>query len=293
MATTWVTLARTPNERHSAELALVLAASAIEHRRVHGPYGVELQVPEDDYRRALAEIDGYERENERRRPPPAPVEIIGHGWPGVCAYVALLMLVTLCLDQGAFGGDWLAAGRLDAGALTGDGEWWRAVTALTLHADLRHMFGNLAFGSFFGYFAARHMGSGLAWAAILAAGVLGNALNAVLSGPDHLSIGASTAVFAALGLLSAFTWRRTLAEGMSMRARAAPLFAGVALLAWTGVGGENTDVGAHVAGFAVGASIGAALAHADLRTGPRAQLAFGLGAAALVVTAWLAAFAAA
>lgn len=286
MEATWVTLATSRDERASAELALVLESRAIEHRRVRGAHGVELQVPEHEYGRARVEIDGYARENARgaRRAP--PVAIVGHGWPGVAVYAAVLMVVAVLANQSAFGLDWLGAGRLDAGALAG-GEWWRAVTALMLHADLRHLLTNLAFGAFFGYFAARHMGTGVAWAAILAAGALGNVMNAVLSGPEHLSIGASTAVFAALGLLAAFTWRRSLVEGMSLRARVAPLVAGVALLAFTGTGGENTDVGAHLTGFLAGAACGAGLAHVELRTRPGVQLGLGAGAAGLVAAAWL------
>lgn len=288
---TWVTVEQSRDERRSAELALVLEARAIEHRRVRGAFGVEVQVPEHEYRRARAEIAGYERENTGPARGPQSVEPVGRGWPGVAIYAGLLMVVAVCLEQSVLGFDWLLAGRLDAGALTG-GEWWRAVTALTLHADLRHLLSNLVFGSFLGYFAARHMGTGLAWAAIVAAGALGNVLNAALAGPDHLSIGASTAVFAALGLLAAFTWRRSLADGMSIRARVAPLVAGVALLAYTGTAGANTDVGAHLTGFVAGVAAGAALARAHLRTRPATQLAFGAGALALVGAAWLRALAA-
>lgn len=283
---TWITLERTRDERQSAELALVLEARAIEHRRVRGAYGVELQVPEYEYRRAREEISGYEHENAARGKRPAVPELVGRGWPGVAVYTAVLLLAAVGGEQGLFGRDWLAAGGLDAGALLG-GEWWRAVTALTLHADLRHLLSNLVFGGFLGYFAARHMGSGLAWAAIVAAGAVGNVANAVLSGADHRSIGASTAVFAALGLLAAFTWRRSRAEGMTTRARVAPLVAGVALLAYTGTAGENTDIGAHLTGFLAGLVPGALLAHAQLRTRPKTQLGWGAAAVALVLVAWL------
>lgn len=292
MEATWVTLTRTRNERHNAELALVLESRAIVHRRVQGAYGFELQVPEFEYGRARAEIDGYERENENAPARPAPVPTVGRGWPGVCVYAAVLMLVAVCAEQSVLGWHWLDAGGLEAGALLG-GEWWRALTALTLHADLGHLLGNLVFGSFLGYFAARHTGTGVAWAAIVAAGALGNVLNAMLAGPDHRSIGASTAVFAALGLLAAFTWRRTRVAGMPKRARVAPLFAGVALLAYTGAGGQNTDIGAHLTGFVAGIAFGAALARADLHTRPAVQAAFGGGAAGLVALAWIRALAAA
>ena len=65
------------------------------------------------------------------------------------------------------------AGRVEAGALLG-GEWWRAITALTLHIELAHLGGNLAFGAFFGYFVGRYFGTGVGWLAVLLAASVGN-----------------------------------------------------------------------------------------------------------------------
>ncbi len=111
-----------------------------------------------------------------------------------------------------------------------------------------------------GTVTAQLLGQGLAWLAILLAGALGNALAALLRAPDHTAIGASTAVFAALGIVSAYTrQRRWLERHLGLR-RLAPLGAGVLLLAYLGFGGERTDVGAHVMGFAVGLAVGWALA---------------------------------
>ncbi len=89
-----------------------------------------------------------------------------------------------------------------------EGEWWRAVTALGLHADAVHLAGNMVFGIVFGFLAGELLGWGLAWFGMLLAGALGNALNAFVQAPGHTSIGASTAVFATLGILAAYTWKR-------------------------------------------------------------------------------------
>ena len=88
------------------------------------------------------------------------------------------------------------------------GQWWRAVTALTLHVDHGHLLGNLLAGIVIGIVAAQLLGQGLAWLAILLAGALGNLIAALLRGPDYGAIGASTAVFGALGIVSAFTRQR-------------------------------------------------------------------------------------
>ena len=62
---------------------------------------------------------------------------------GAIAYVAILLLTAYCAGNGWFGADWLSIGDLQAGAAR---EWWRAVTALTLHLDQEHLLGNLLFG---------------------------------------------------------------------------------------------------------------------------------------------------
>jgi len=186
----------------------------------------------------------------------------------------------------AFGVDWLAVGRMDADRMLA-GEWWRTVTALTLHVDTAHLLANAGFGALFCYFLGRYLGGGVGWIAIVLAGTLGNALNGWLEAPGHLSIGASTAVFGALGLLTAYTWRRGFPRGTSFRARVAPVVAGIALLAYTGTGGPNTDIGAHLTGFAMGFAIGFAVARAPLPTSMRVQIAAGLAAWLLVIGAWI------
>ena len=139
--------------------------------------------------------------------------------------------------------DWLGAGPARGGRRCSSGEWWRAVTALTLHVELDHLGGNLAFGAFFGYFVGRYFGHGVGWLAVLLAATGANVLNAWVQSPAHRSIGASTAVFAALGLLVTYTWRRGFLRDTPWRARIAPIVAGLGLLAFTGTAGENTDLG--------------------------------------------------
>ena len=155
---------------------------------------------------AATELTLYRHENARQIGT-RPIEEVGEGRAGVIWYVATLLAVFFALHTDVFNRDWLGAGRLEAGPLLA-GEWWRAVTALTLHIELDHLGGNLAFGAFFGYFIGRYLGAGVGWLAVLLAAAGANVLNAWVQSPAHRSIGASTAVFAALGLLVAYTWRR-------------------------------------------------------------------------------------
>jgi membrane associated rhomboid family serine protease len=201
------------------------------------------------------------------------------------AYLAVLLVVFVAARESLFGLDWYGAGMLRTGAVSA-GEAWRTVTALTLHVELEHLGGNLAFGAFFGWFVGRYLGVGIGWLTVVAAGTCANALGAWLQGPDHRSLGASTAVFAALGMLVAYTWRRGFWRGTPWRARVAPIVAGLGLLAFTGTGGENTDLGAHLFGFCCGFGGGLALARWLGPTWLRnRRLQAGCAAAALVTVA--------
>ncbi len=144
------------------------------------------------------------------------------------------------------------------------GEWWRPFTALFLHADLGHLVGNLLSGLVFGALVSRMIGPLPGWALILGCGTLGNIITSRLTYPEAFtSIGASSAVFAALGILSGLGVAETLRD----RARlpwlriSAPFLAGLVLLGWLGGGGgpgSNTDVLGHVFGFSSGLVAGVA-----------------------------------
>jgi membrane associated rhomboid family serine protease len=195
--------------------------------------------------------------------------------------------VAYCAGIRACGADWLASGSLDArrGAAH---EWWRAVTALTLHLDQAHLLGNLLFGVAIGGLAGRAFGPGIAWASILAAASAANYVDMLISPPTHRAVGASTAVFAALGLLVGFAWR----HGLTLRDRFqyayAPVFGGVALLALLGAGDEHVDVLAHALGFMAGVLTGWLYSRLGVprSRGRGVQRAFGACALALVALAW-------
>ena len=210
--------------------------------------------------------------------------------PGVIAYVVIISLTAYLASESFFGQDWLAAGRID-GILIRAGEWWRTITALTLHSGLRHLAGNIVFGAFFGLFAGRLFGPGVAWLAIVATGALGNALNTFLLESSHRAIGASTAVFAALGLLAGFVWRAKLMSQDRWSYRIGPIVGGFALLMYTGTGDEKTDIGAHLMGFLCGLAGGMLLSLVRERLfGRRVQIAAAVAALSIVAGAWIIAF---
>jgi membrane associated rhomboid family serine protease len=278
---------RRPSDAEGAALALV--AAGIRAHLAADRDGVTVFVAPADAVQASRELIEYDRENRPLRAPP-PLPSLWEGADAAFAYATLLIVFHVAAGRHLLGLDWEAAGAAQAGLMRG-GEWWRAVTALTLHADLGHLASNLFAGCVLGLLVAQLLGPGLAWLAILLTGALGNALNALPVSAAHTSIGASTGVFAALGLLAALMWRQG-GSGWTRGLRAwLPLAAGVMLLSFLGFGGERVDFGAHVAGFAIGVAAGAVLFVALPRVprGRPAQWACGLAALALLAASWLAA----
>jgi membrane associated rhomboid family serine protease len=278
---------RADSRREAEQLALVLAAMGIDCRLAAAPGGVALVVASDDADAARRHLDAYERENAPRRSVAAVPRGVGEGWPAAVVYALVLLLFFGAERRELWSVDWLAAG-VSRGGLLEHGEWWRAITALTLHADHGHLIGNIVAGLVFGTLAAQLLGQGLAWLAILLAGMAGNLLAGLLRAPDYTAIGASTAVFGALGIVSGYTRQRRWIERHLALRRLAPLGAGILLLVHLGFGGERTDVAAHVLGFLAGAGLGWLLARRSdgVPRSARAQRVYGGLAVGLVVLAW-------
>lgn len=288
------TVFKTRRRRECLELRLVLDAVGIHSEAVQRDAWWVLVVPSDDLDRAASELHAYRQENSDRSPEHnTPVPIYPGAVEAVVVYAAVIMLIATLAAREAFGLPWLTAGRMQAGSVVA-GQWWRTVTALTLHLDAGHIVANLIFGAVFGSLAGRVFGGGVAWLAIVIAGAGGNFMNAILQPPTHLSIGASTAVFAALGMLVSHSLRPRAPVQERLLRRWSPLIGGILLLAFIGVGGERTDVAAHVTGFLAGLVIGWLGCRLPARwlASCRVQQWAGLAAIALVALAWMLALAA-
>ena len=229
----------------------------------------------------------YEEENPPPRPRVSRRIVYQDALPGVMGYVLVVCTVAWLAGFSIFDANWFAAGRVD-GTLIRDGEWWRTITALTLHSGVRHLLGNLVFGVFFGIFAGRLLGSGVAWLTIVVAGALGNTANTLLLESTHRSVGASTAVFATLGLLAGYVWRGQLMAQDRWSTRFGPVVGGLALLMFTGTGDDNTDIGAHLMGFVCGFAAGMLLTVLGRNPAPaHVQRTSGLLAIGVIAMAWL------
>lgn len=283
------------------EWGLVLEARHMPYRLERSAGGYRLLCPADAKDRLLQEIQSYEQENKAPHAPSLPGPMREN--TGYTVGIVLLLGLFHGIAQNQwrlFGYDaarspvpWVREGACDCFEILFHGALWRSVTALTLHADAAHVVGNMGIGLLVLAPLCRELGSGAGWLLTLLAGALGNLLNCSLQGTGHLSLGASTAVFGAVGVLSSLRAARE--QRWEPRSVLLPLGAGVTLLAFLGIGKDpQTDVGAHVCGFLVGLALGVAAGLAVRRYGPPGvKLSRALGGLALllVLYAWRLAFA--
>jgi membrane associated rhomboid family serine protease len=302
-----------PSERQIRDHALVLQSMGLWHVIRRFATGWVLLVRDEDYARAAQSIARYEAEN-RDWPPRPPRERARHAsTPTIPAVFAVLCAFFLVTGPSALDSVWFQRGVAVSDQVLA-GQPWRAVTALTLHADALHVLGNAISGTVFVSALQRRLGAGGAALSVLASGIAGNVANALyhrMRGLEHASLGASTAVFGAIGLLAAtelVLHRPDPVRRRSWTDLAAPIVGGFALLGALGAGGENTDLWAHFFGLAAGMVIGLVVAlplrratfAVDVATGrhghevalgkgaPRwwVQTTLGAVAGAIVVVSW-------
>jgi membrane associated rhomboid family serine protease len=310
---TWIQIAWTANAEALASWRLTLEALAIPSRveRLEPGGGWLLLVDEADgprareALRALMEEERAEaplRERERRREEAEREEAPLHrlSWIPGALFAAALIEFTFLAGLGA--GPWFDAGA-NVLPLTRGAEPWRAVTALTLHGSWEHLLLNAIAAMFLLPLACEYWGAGLGiWLTVLA-GAAGNAIEARLGG-GFTSVGASTALFGALGVAGG---TRVLRRGTSWGEAFRIAVVVLVTFAMFGLGGESrdplqmifpgtptrmhVDILAHVLGLTVGLALGAAArALLKKRPGALAQWLWGALTLALAAGAWTLAF---
>jgi len=279
-------MVRTANRREFREIELLLLSRAI-------PFTVEeardvFFIPIHHEAFARAELRKYFREN--RNWPPLPVSqkgLLFHFSPVHVVIVAALALFFWYLDRLPESEFWSERGMLAVERVLA-GEWQRTVTALTLHVDTAHLVSNVLGLLVFVGGVHQFAGPGCSWLLVLLSGALGNYCNALFHGFGHAAVGASTAVFGAVGLAGAFGARRYLVQKTYRRQFFVPLVGALGLFAMLGTN-PASDVMAHVFGLCCGVLIGLLtmpLLGGRVFSNPLIQVAAFLSVWLIVVLSW-------
>ena len=233
--------------RQIRDYSLVLLSQGIVHRLERSPEGpFEIFVKPEHEPRAKLQLELYRRENPpKEENPPLPLSVSVQP-----AWVLLAPVVCTLLDFSGKVTRMHSAGISDADKIL-HGEWWRTITALSLHGDARHLASNLLSG----YIVLNLMAFRIPLARMVPflaiSSAIANFFVALTVQTDFRSLGFSTFVFAAIGALSVIEFRLMPKETHGMLRRFAPLCAAASLAVFLGIG-ENADVLGHAYGFIAG-----------------------------------------
>jgi len=245
------------NNRKSADLTLTVMASqdiatriTVARDRDSGRRIYEIRVRETDYENAAAHLAAYGIENNATLPPTPAVQPFFFRSATALFLVLLLSLIHIISIRAGLH-DRLVFHFGVSTYFLSQGETFRAVTALFLHSDTRHLLGNATGILVLVGPLMRLTGPGTGSLMLLGAGTAGNLIAASLGRGAAISIGASTAVMGAAGILAAFQ----AASGRRGIKRLGPIAAGATLMAMFSHG-ERTDIAAHLFGFLAGVAVG-------------------------------------
>ena len=242
-----------PNKKTAREYSLLLDSLSILNNAVFKWNSWQIEVDISDYEKAKNEISAYEKSGriEKIHNKFAHIRFQKVDWTYFCATLILLTAFHVFIYEYDHL-ELIKAGRSSAAAIT-EGEFFRAVTALTLHGDYKHLFSNIFFGGIVLWALSTMTGTGFALLFALFTGFAGNVMNAFFYGSAHNSIGASTSVFGVIGVLAGLQFFDSFRE--KKLGRWIPFGAALGLLAMLG-SSEKSDVLAHLFGFAAGLPAG-------------------------------------
>jgi len=283
------TVIQAPNQQQADLFSLVLSAARINHTiQKLDDHSWTILVHHRDYPKADYELQVFIEEN-RNWPPAQPDQ--DQFTPVFQAHAILLvgalMLFFSVTGSWSPGSEWFLDGGINSSLILDGSQYFRLVTALTLHSDIVHLLSNCFLGAFLLHFYFQIVGNGIGLAALLAAATSANLLNVIGHGPGHLSVGFSTAVFSVIGILSSINFRHY--KFRNPARLVLPLMAGAALLAMLGSSGERTDLGAHFYGLITGLITGLIISIKPvfkLRERFRLQSLLALSSWFLVFLAW-------
>lgn len=147
--------------------------------------------------------------------------------------------------------DWVVSSYGQNNFLVLNGEAWRLLTAMFIHANVLHIVGNMLFLLIFGLRAEKMFDLKEYLAVYFLSGLAGGLLT-LLMGPDVWSIGASGAIFGMLGACTIYA-RRSIGQSIMYALLYSFFFLVINI-------GPDVNVLAHIGGLVTGLLIGYALA---------------------------------
>lgn len=283
-----------PNDQIALEWLAVLSSQNIPYQVEKEDSSWRVWVPPDEFDVARAQLDEFESEKAFFPPkeppgskaPPLTLEMCLPALSGI-----LPLIVFYCFTGPYSNSIPVFSQGVMSENLILHGEWWRCLTALTLHSDATHLISNMLFMFIFSLSLSQTLGGGTAWALILLGGAIGNCATYVFEQVFPCdSLGSSTAVFAALGIIGAYRFLDKLTNPPFTR----PWIIAVVIIGLLGLtgGGPGTDILAHFCGFLSGSLLGLLgfiFKVAKFRENPYIQYSLAFFIVILIFVAWLSA----
>lgn len=205
--------------------------------------------------------------------------------PAIASLIVVGFVVEIALGVSATNptGLELHKAGADFGPSVYEGQWWRIVTSMFLHAGILHIAFNLwAFWNI-GLFTERVFGN-VAFAALYLLSGVGGSLASLMWNPMSIAVGASGAIFGVYGALLAFvlTHRGVLPMEFLARQRNS-LLAFLGYNVFFSLSQKNVDMAAHAGGFVTGLVCGGVLSRDLLNPGAKKAKRLAGGAAIALV----------
>lgn len=247
--------------RQIRDYSLVLLSQGMSHRlerSENGPFQIFILPEYED--QARLQINLYRKENPPKEDnPPQPFSFSLQPFWILTAPLAF----TLVDFAGVL--DLHHSGISDASKVL-RGEWWRSITALSLHGDARHLASNMLCGYIVMNMITFRIPLLRLAPFIAIASAIANICVSLTVKTDFRSLGFSTFVFAAIGCLAVMEFRLMPKETHSLLRRFAPLCGAASLAVFLGLG-ENADILGHAYGFIAGLVCGLIPTQKALRWG--------------------------
>ena len=268
--------------------SLVLLSQGISHRLIRseeGPFQIFILPEHED--RARLQFALYRKENPpKEENPPLPLSFsLQPLWVLLAPTIVTLIDFTDKVNL-------TTPGISDASKVL-KGEWWRSLTAQTLHGDMRHLASNLLCGYIVMNMITFRIPLLRLAPFIAIASAIANLCVSLTVQTSFRSLGFSTFVFAAIGCLSVIEFRLMPKETHGLLRRFAPLSGAASLAVFLGLG-ENADILGHAYGFIAGLFCGFIPSKKALRWGTPLSTVDGIGLLfyyGLYIAAWKIAFA--